>query len=298
MALRVTQGMMHSQMLRNMHTNLQRMESRQNVLSTGMKLNKPSDDPVGITYSLRYRSELSSNEQYQRNTDMAKSWLDYSDTVIGQVNDSTQRAYELLTQAVNSTNPQDALDAIKIEMEQINEQLVSLGNSKMNNKYIFNGQYTDTPPYDMVTAATVITDQQAIQYKLADGTGLKINVSGNDIFGNPNDPDNLFGVMDTVMKALAAGDQDTARSQLDNMNSRISKVNEARSEIGAKTNRVDLIVTRLEDMEYNITSMQTKVEDADMAEVILKAQQDESVYQASLATSARIIQNTLLDYLR
>lgn len=298
MALRVTPGMMHRQMVRNMHSNLTRMDNRQNVLSTGMKLNKASDDPVGITYSLRYRSDLSINEQYQRNADTAKSWLDYTDTVLTQVNDMSQRAYELLTQAVNGTNPQEAMNACAIELKQIYEQVVSLGNTQMNDKYIFNGQLTDVQPYDLTTAGTQKTDNMSIQYRFAEGAGLNINITGNEVFGEPKAGDNLFLVLQQLQDSLRTGNQDAARSELDNLKSRLVKVNEARSTIGAKINRIDLISTRLTDLELNLTDMQAKTEDADMAETILKVKQDESVYQASLATGARIIQTSLLDYLR
>ncbi|MCM3288571.1 flagellar hook-associated protein FlgL [Paenibacillus sp. MER 180] len=298
MALRVTPGMMHRQMVRNMHSNLTRMDNRQNVLSTGMKLNKASDDPVGITYSLRYRSDLSINDQYQRNADTAKSWLDYTDTVLTQVNDMSQRAYELLTQAVNGTNPQEAMNACAIELKQIYEQVVSLGNTQMNDKYIFNGQLTDVRPYDLATASIQKTDNMSIQYRFAEGAGLNINITGNEVFGEPKAGDNLFLVLQKLQDTLRSGNQDAARSELDNLKSRLVKVNEARSTIGAKINRIDLISTRLTDLELNLTDMQAKTEDADMAETILKVKQDESVYQASLATGARIIQTSLLDYLR
>lgn len=298
MALRVTPGMMNLQMIRNINTNLVRMDGNMNVLSTGMKLNKPSDDPVGITYSLRYRSELSFNDQYQKNADTALSWLDYTDTVIGQVNDISQRANELIVNAVNGTNPQEGLDAINIELKQIYEQLISLGNSKFNDKYIFNGQLTDQAPYDEVLAPTQGTDLHGITYKFTEGATLNINVTGQDVFGEPSDPDNLFGILNRVQAALSIGDKTAAQTELDNFSSRLSKINETRSEIGAKTNRVDLIFNRLGDLEINLTAMQAKVEDADYAETIMKLKQDESVYQASLATSAKIMQISLLDYLR
>lgn len=298
MALRVTPGMMNLQMMRNINTNLVRMDGNMNVLSTGMKLNKPSDDPVGITYSLRYRSELSFNDQYQKNADTALSWLDYTDTVIGQVNDISQRANELIVNAVNGTNPQEGLDAINIELKQIYEQLISLGNSKFNDKYIFNGQLTDQAPYDEVLAPTQGTDLHGITYKFTEGATLNINVTGQDVFGEPSDPDNLFGILNRVQAALSIGDKTAAQTELDNFSSRLSKINETRSEIGAKTNRVDLIFNRLGDLEINLTAMQAKVEDADYAETIMKLKQDESVYQASLATSAKIMQISLLDYLR
>jgi len=298
MALRVTPGMMNLQMMRNINTNLYKMDGNMNVLSTGMKLNKPSDDPVGITYSLRYRSELSINDQYQKNADTALSWLDYSDTVLGQINDLAQRANELTVQGVNGTNPQDAMNAVNIEIKQIYEQLVTLGNSKFNDKYIFNGQLTDKVPYDASIAQTQGTDTAGITYKFTEGASLSINISGQNVFGEPTDPDNLFGVMNRIQTALSTGNQVAAQGELEKLSARVSKINEARSEIGAKTNRVELITNRLSDLEMNLTEMQSSVEDADMAETIMKLKQDESVYQASLATSAKIMQVSLLDYLR
>lgn len=298
MALRVTPGMMNLQMIRNVNSNLVRMDSNQNVLSTGRKLNKPSDDPVGITYSLRYRSELSINDQYQKNADAATSWLDYSDTVLNQVNDASQRAYELLVQGVNGTNPKEAIDAVNVEIKQIYDQVVSLGNSKYNDKYIFNGQLTDRAPYDPLLAPTQDTDTMGISYKFTENATLSVNISGQDVFGKSTDPDNLFGVLNRIQNALSLGDQNTARTEIDALSSRLTKINEARSQIGAKTNRVELISNRLSDLELNLTSMQSKTEDADYAETIMKLKEDESVYQASLATSAKIMQMSLLDYLR
>lgn len=82
--IRVTSNMMSSQLLLNLNRNARTMNDTQLQLASGRKINKPSDDPVGITYSLRYRAELSSNEQYTKNVDSALSWLDYNDTVLGQ----------------------------------------------------------------------------------------------------------------------------------------------------------------------------------------------------------------------
>lgn len=298
MALRVTPGMMNLQMMRNINSNLIRMDHNQNKLSTGMKLNKPSDDPVGITYSLRYRSDLSMNDQLQKNADSAVSWLEFSDTTVGQINDISQRAYELLVQAANGTNPEEALNAIDIEVKQIYEQLISLGNSKFNDKYIFNGQLTDQAPYDQLLAPTQGTDTHGILYKFSDGSGLTINITGQNIFGEPTDADNLFAILTRVQTALNADDKPALQAEIDNLKDRLIKINEARSEIGAKTNRIDLISNRLGDLKMNLTSMQTKVEDTDYAETIMLLKQNESVYQASLATSAKIMQMSLLDYLR
>ncbi len=99
MPLRVTQGMISSQLLRNVSTNLGRLSHLENQLSTARKINAPSDDPVGITFSLRYRSELSATDQFQRNVDAGASTLDFTDTMLGQAGDVLQRVRELAVKA-------------------------------------------------------------------------------------------------------------------------------------------------------------------------------------------------------
>ena len=71
-----------------------------------------------------------------------------------------------------------------------------------------------------------------------------------------------------------------------------------RAEIGAKMNRLDLTQSRLEDQEINLRSLKSENEDVDIAETIMELRMQESVYQASLASGARVMQPTLLDFLR
>jgi flagellar hook-associated protein 3 FlgL len=298
MGVRITQGMMHSQMLRNVNNNLNRMETNQNILSTGKKINKPSDDPVGITYALRYRSELSINEQYQKNVDAAVSQVDHTDTVVGQIGDLVQRANELVTKGISGTNPQSALNAIAEELGQIYEQAVTLGNDTLNGKYIFNGQKTDIKPYSSAGAPSETTDNGEIVSQFAAGVTIPLNVTGTEVFGQPADADNLFSVLKGLQNAFSAGNQATATSLYTQLGSRISKVLEVRSEVGARANRLDLINNRIKDLDLNLNSLDALTEDADIADTITKLKSDESVYQASLSVSAKIIQPSLMDYLR
>ncbi|MFC4811617.1 flagellar hook-associated protein FlgL [Paenibacillus sp. GCM10023250] len=298
MALRVTPGMMHNNLMRNVNNNLSRLSLEQNMLSTGRKLNKPSDDPTGTTYSLRYRSELSMNEQYDKNVSQAQAQLSHTDSVLGQVNDMIQRVQELAVQALNGTNPQSALDAIGIEVAQIYEQAIAAGNDTLNGKYTFNGQFTDKQPYDSANAANQDTDTQSVYVKFASGVTIPTNITGNEVFGASTDSDNLFKVLKDIQNALATNNKGALSTAYDALNSRFDKLTNVRSEVGARSNRVDLIDSRLQDLNYNLTSLMSKTEDADMAETIMKYNQDEAVYQASLSTGAKVIQQTLVDYLR
>ncbi|MFE5324115.1 flagellar hook-associated protein FlgL [Paenibacillus sp. NPDC056579] len=298
MALRVTQGMIQTQFLRNVSNNISVLNNYENQLSTGRKINKPSDDPVGITYALRYRSDLSMNEQYQKNIDTATSSIEHVDTVLNQINDVMQRVKELGTRGLNGTNPQSALDAIAKEMGQLFDETVTLGNIQLNGKYTFNGQQTDKKPYTTDNAQNESTDTGHIVYQFAAGVTIPINITGNEVFGTNAEEDNLFKVIKGLQDAFNAGEKEAAGDMMDLFNSRMDKFLNTRAEVGARANRVELLDNRLKDLNLNLESLSGKTEDADYAETLIKLKTKENVYQASLSIGAKIIQPSLVDYLR
>ncbi|MDQ0659998.1 flagellar hook-associated protein FlgL [Paenibacillus sp. W2I17] len=306
--MRITNNMLSSQLILNLNRNAQQMNNTQTQLATGRKINKPSDDPVGITYSLRYRAELSSNEQYQKNVDSTISWLDFNDTVMDQAGSVVERLRELTVQAGTGTNPQAALDSINEEVMQLKAQLVDIANSTLNGKYVFNGETYDVKPYDFpvsadgsfdtTNAASVVTDSGKINFIVGESIQLPINVTGNEVFGDSTEADNLFVIFNTISQALASGDQKEVSNQLANIDTRTNKMLAIRAEIGAKTNRVELMQGRLSDLEVNLTDLQAKVEDADYAELSIKSKIQENIYNASLSAGAKIISQSLVDFLR
>jgi flagellar hook-associated protein 3 FlgL len=305
--LRVTSNMMNSQLLLNLNRNARTMNDTQLQLATGRKINKPSDDPVGITYSLRYRAELSANEQYQENVDSAISWLDFNDTIMSQAGDVVQRLRELTVQASNGTNSKEALDSINQEVKQLKGQLVDITNSQFNGKYIFNGQQYDKMPYNFPTgadgtldisgAASVVTDSGLINYAVGDSVQLPINITGNEVFGG-SESDNIFLIIDRISTKLSSGVTTGLSSELSAIDTRTNKMLAVQANIGAKTNRIELMQNRLNDLEVNLTDLQSKTEDGDYAELLMKSKIQENIYNASLSVGSKIIQSTLVDFIR
>ncbi|PZE19431.1 flagellar hook-associated protein FlgL [Paenibacillus xerothermodurans] len=303
--MRVTQGMLNNQLLRNMNSNLTRMQNGQNQLSTGRRINAPSDDPVGMSFSLRYRSELSANEQFDSNLDSAISLMDYTDTMMGQANSVIQRARELAVQGANGTNPQEARETIKSEIDQLYSQMVSIANSQFNGRYIFNGQITDKKPYDEATAQFDKVDSGDVVFDIGVGVRMSVNKTGDDVFGTADDPnspgtnDNIFRVLKDLSAALlptgTSTDVSNILGRLDACNDRFLA---ARADVGAKMNRLELAESRLADLGTNLQTLQSKTEDADIAEVITNLKMDENVYQASLSVGAKLISASLIDFLR
>jgi flagellar hook-associated protein 3 FlgL len=290
--------MINTQLLRNLNSNMNRMDNLQNQLSTGRRINKPSDDPVGLSFSLRYRSELSANDQYQANTTSAISWLEYTDATLGKAGDVFQRLRELTVQGANGTNPQTAMDAIQSEVKQLYSEMVSIGNSDFNGKHVFNGQMTDIAPYTDATAAVDNTDSAKIQFEIGAGVRLPVNITGQDVFGSSTDNDNAFKVLQDLIGSLGSSDFQGVSNVLSRLDSRLNKFLGIRSEIGAKMNRVQLSDERLKDISTNLQTLQSKVEDADIAETVTNLKTAENVYQASLSTGAKIIGPSLVDFIR
>jgi flagellar hook-associated protein 3 FlgL len=299
MPSRITQTMLNSQLLRNLNNNMSRMDNLQNQLSTGRKINKPSDDPVGISFSLRYRSELEANDQYQKNVDATVSYLDFTDTTLDQMGNVMQRARELAVQGANGTNSNESLNAMKTEIDQLYAQLTNIGNSQFNGKYVFNGQVTDQPPFpDPNNPENAVTNKDEIQFVIGAGVKMAINKTAEQIFGASGTQNNAFQILKSLSASLGSQNQTGIQNSIALIDQRMDGLLGVRADVGAKTNRIQLAESRLKDIGINITSLQSKTEDADMAEVITKLKMDESVYQSSLSAGSKLIQPTLLDFLR
>ncbi len=307
MAIRITSNMVSNQTLSNLNKNRNTMSDLSMQSSTGRKINKASDDPVGTTYALRYRAELSATDQYKSNTDAAQSWLDYSDTVMGQSTDIMKRVKELVIQAGTGTTDSSGLEAIKDELNELKSQMADIGNSQLTGRYIFNGEKFDERPYDTSASATslgdVVTDTGKVTYGVSEQISIGVSTSGNEFFGSKTDNDNAFKIFDRLTSAIDGaiaakdGNYSAISGELGNIESRMSTMGAARAEVGAKTNRVELINSRLGDREMNVTDLQSKVEDADISEVMIKATTAQTIYQAALQTSAATMKLSLVNFL-
>lgn len=301
MTIRMTSNMMSSTLLGNLNRNLYNMDNLENQISSGRKINKPSDDPVGVTYALRYRSQLAGNEQFQRATDSAQSWLDETDSQMGSAGEVMTRIKELMVQSSTGTYSNSDLQSASLEVEQLKKQLVDIGNSKFAGKFIFNGQDYGSIPYPTAAGtdySQVETDNAPVQYVIGENIQFQINTTGNEFFGNKGESDNVFATLDRVIAAMKAGDKTAITAESSSVESRTNKMLAARSEVGARTNRVDLVNNRLKDQETNTTTLLSKTEDLDIADALIKSTSAQTLYQAALKSSSNIMNTSLIDFMR
>jgi len=184
--------MMINTMMRNLRLNLERLDKSQQNLASGKKFVVPSDDPIGVSRSLRLNTEISMMDQFKRNANDIQSWMDTTEQALNNIISVIQRARELTVQATSETNSIDERKAIAAEIKELREQLISLGNSTYAGRYLFSGYKTDQPllktdgTYDL--GGMVLNSSEIINLNVGIGDQIGTNILGQRIFGLLNDP--------------------------------------------------------------------------------------------------------------
>jgi len=245
---------------------------------------------------MRLHSDLTHTKQYRANIGVALSWLEATDSVLNEVGQALQRVKELAVYGANGVLPQDARDAIAREVDQILEHLVDLANSSHAGLYLFGGHRTTTPPY-VLSGGTVSyqgdTEPGRRELEIASGVKIAVNVLGSELF------DQIFQAVTNLRDALYEGDTATVGNQsLAEVEDALDTLLRVRADVGARINRLELADARMQELELNVEQLISDNEDVDLARAIIDLKVAENVYRAALASGARIIQPTLLDFLR
>ncbi|MGD8190284.1 flagellar hook-associated protein FlgL [Brevibacillus ginsengisoli] len=296
MSVRVTQTMLNNNMMRNLNSSMRNMDKLQEQLSSGRKINRPSDDPVVATRGMFYRSSLIENEQFQRNVNEAQSWMELSDKSLDEANTVMQRVRELVVYSGDGALEKSSLESIAEEIDQIKDHLGNIANQTVGGRYIFAGTDTKNPPYDYDKKQFTNTNNADIKLEMNKQIFLPINVNGQTVFNYKSDGNNIFNVLDNIVSVLKSGKE--VSGQLKNVDSQIDNLLAQRASLGARTNRIELIKDRLSNEEVSVTKLMSDNEDVDTAQVITDLKMQENVHRAALGAGSRIIQPSLLDFLR
>ncbi len=152
--MRVTFNMINTNVQRNISQNFSRLSKLEEEISTGVRLNRPSDGPLDITNALKARSELAANGQFMRNVDDGLAYLRATDSSFGNIIDLLQRVRELMVQANNDTNTQQERTFISQELEQLTRQLSQFANTKFKGNFLFGGTEINIAPYSVGQKST------------------------------------------------------------------------------------------------------------------------------------------------
>ncbi len=295
--MRVPQSMLSNNMLRNLSSSYNSMGKYQDQLSTGKKINRPSDDPVVAMKGMTYRANLKEIEQYKRNFSEAYNWSENTDSALDQATSALQRIRELTVQASNGTYEDSQKENIGKEIKELRDHLADIANSKVGGKYIFNGTDSLEPPVDLANG-TFPSNSGEVKVELSNGIFMTVNVNATKIFSNDdsNPGKGLFSDLKSLVDDLNSGGD--IEGYLVHLDEHLNTIVQSRAEIGARTNRIELMEARIDSQEIIANRILSDNEDADIEKVITELKTQETIHRAALGVGSRIIQPTLMDFLR
>jgi flagellar hook-associated protein 3 FlgL len=270
------------------------------VVSTTRRINRLSDDPVGLVSVLDLRSSLAGVEQMGRNIRMGRSWLTAGESALSQVETLLSDAKSLSVHMASATVGEAQRGNAAESVDGYLRQLLSLANTEVGGRYIFSGTATDTVPFsfdDENTPTLVNYSGNDTPFSIKIGKNLNVEVGrdGEEAFGAGGS--GIFDTLIDLRDALQGNDIVGIQQAMDDLADSMESVRAIISNTGAKTLRLDTKEKILEDLNLSYQERKSSIEDADMAEAIMQMKGKELAYQAALASSSKLMTMSLVDYL-
>ena len=372
--VRVSNNMNYDQVKGNIGKNRSEASDLQNQAATQKRITKPSDDPVGAARTLGLRTDGANNEQFQKNSEVAKNFLNYTESALGDLSEVLMRAKELaISQSSDASASAATRIAVATEIDQLFNDSVNIANRKLGERFIFGGFKTTHSPFDHV--GKYRGDEGAIKIEVAKGVFTSVNLPGERSFlgrnsaiaeipderkgaTTPNYPaaphqqedvpvrgpasvtedapsrapasvdehgndvatkrkfeqleadekvtpveekksgESIFNVMRALSDGLRANDTLAVQDTLERIDGALEQVVLLRSQVGSRVSSLENTQVALGKNKLDDAALLSSIEDADAFEVFTDITKNENALKATLQTSGKLIQPSLLDFLR
>jgi flagellar hook-associated protein 3 FlgL len=293
--MRISTGWQFWQMERAIERANDRLSLWQRRVSTGRRLEQPSDDPVGSVHALAIRQSLQQIDQYGRNIREARLFLQATEQALADIGSLLNEARQIITQGANDTLDADARDALIQQTRRLKERLIQLGNQRPDGeRYLFSGQNLHTQPFTLSGGVlTYAGDGNPLLVNIASDRAITMNFTGAARIAD------LYNKLTDVENHLLTGDT-AALSSIDlrDIEAFQSEFHRYRGEIGVRLRELEnyetLYAARKEQLQGNLAD----IEEIDLTEAISQLRQQELSYQSALQVFTRVQAINLFDFLR
>lgn len=268
-------------------------------IATGRRVNMPSDDPAAFAADIQNQADQRQVDQYLQNTTSLEGMFQTADSTLSSVVTSLNQAISLGTQGANGTLSLSDQQALALQVQAIQAQMVQLGNTSYQGNYIFAGTATTTKPFVLdPTQASGVTyngNSGTNSVQIADGRSLQTNVPGSQIFLGSGG--NVMQSLQQLVTALNSGDTTAIGTATTAVDTALSYVSQQREFYGSAVQALTSNQAFLQQEQVNLKSQETALVGADMAKAATDLAQATTTHDAALAALAKVIPTSLLDYL-
>lgn len=299
--------------------------------STLKRVAKPSDDPIGNVELLAIRSQNIDGGQYLRSLNFAQTQLSYTENILDEMTDLLGKAKELAIGQASSIYSPEIREGVSKEIHQIRQQMLSLSNKRMGNRYLFAGQKVLTRPFDQ--DGKYFGDTNKINIEINKDVYLPININGQELFYSKakkpfeksdvdlkppgvdldagidvmrkpastdaeDVPVSIFDELRALENAMLTDNPQVIQGLLERLDDSTDRVVRFRTEIGALTNTISNAETNIEKTKLLNEAHKSKIEDADVSELFTDLQKEQNVLKATYNASSKLMNQNLMDFLR
>ena len=304
--MRVTSNMMTDSLARYLTAQNEALYERQTIIASQKRINRPSDDPIGMGKVLDYRQTLSSIEQYRTNIQSGQKRLEITEITLDLVDELLQGVRAIALTESGGTTESRQLTAG--EVKNMFDQVLDLANSKLNGNYMFSGYQTQTAPFSRDDTLATTFDQFTVTYNgdvgdarfiIAHNTEISIDTDGRPLFQNAAGGGiNIFDAMRDLIVALETDDTVAISAQADLIDHGRKQINNLRAANSPILYQLEISENHWQNYKPKIQELLAREEEVDITQAVVELQSIELAYQTTLATTARITQQGLIDFLK
>jgi flagellar hook-associated protein 3 FlgL len=305
--MRITNAMVTRNVLASLNEVSDKLTRAQQKAASGKEISRPSDDPFNAARAMALRQGMSATQQYKRNIEDATGWTEATEQALAQITEVAQRARDLLVQGGTDAADRTSREAIAAELEQIIESVKETASATYRGAYLFSGTDVNDRPYLPGADDSYRGDQAGanpaipgVIREIGPGVTMTINTVGSDVLGRGQGAADgkLLHVLRDAVDDLRSGDGAAIRTDLGRLDGELEALLEVRAANGARANRLDAALTRLDEVEESQLRQLTNTESADIAKVLIELNSQTAAYQSALRAGASIVQSSLMDFLR
>ena len=324
--MRITNASMVRSHLYDTQNNLTNMSKINQQISTGKVINTVSDDPHKAIKIMNINNEIKYTEKYNYNIDESVGWMNTTDGAIDNVGNLLGEIKETILKVGNGTYSQNEMKSLNEDMNEKIKQLADTLNSTHGGKYLFGGSSVDDAPITVIENpdgtvklefskdknGQTIPNTDDLKADISSGINIDYNISVGEILNIKDGNGNTVNLLDeinnlsTLMNDIANGDEQTAakaketllndtKGKIDTLFDHV--VNE-RTSLGVRVSTAEKIKELNDEDILNIQDVLSKTQDTDVVEKFIELKSAEMIYQASIQVGAKLIQPTILDYIR
>lgn len=293
----------NSNMVPDILADLQQSQSVLNTalqeVSTGKSVSVPSDNPIASAEMVQNGIETADVDQYTQNVSGLLTSVQAAGSALSSVATSLTQAVSLGTQGANGTNSSANLQSLAEQVQSILAGVVSEANTSVEGTYVFGGTASGSAPYtadaSSSTGYTYNGNNDVNSVAVGDNLSFQANLPGSQVFSDSSN--NVIGALSSLVTALQSGDTSQITTATNAVSSAVSWIGQQQTFYSSAETQLNSQETSLQQDTVTLTTQASNLVDVNMATAATELSQAETDNSAALAAAAKVLPNTLLNYL-